>query len=149
LIRSVRLLVLLGVCGLAAGCGVSTNTVAGPDGAPRSVSEFKTALAPKDALRRATNVLQRLEIRRVNPPGYTAPGSGGFFGTSEPKDWPIKSDAFSGVAYGRTAANESIDLAASWAGKDKTIVKVTTQLAAAQHKRLVDEIEAEVNIAAK
>ncbi len=132
---------------LLAGCldaGPSTTTVVGADGLPRQVSTLQTGYAPKDALRKSTNVLDRLLLARVKPQGYVPPGGGGFF-SGEPKEWPIVADAFSGVAYGRTAANESIEIDANWQGQGATTVKITTQMPAAQHSHLVELITAELS----
>ncbi len=129
-----------------AGCtgGASTDVVVGPDGLAREVTVLQTGFAPKDALKRTAAVFERLELQRVKPPGYTAPDGGGFFAT-EPKDWPIASDAFSGDVRARTAAGEAIDAYATWQSQGATTLKITTQLTSPQHAHLVELIEAEMN----
>jgi len=126
-----------------AGCfGPATSTSVGSDGVARTVTTIDTPLTPKEALRRATNVMARLELRRVKPPGYSA--GGGFF-ASEPTDWPVVCDAFSGNARAQTASGETIDLFATWVAKNKTTLKITTTLSAAQHQRLVEELTGDLN----
>lgn len=132
---------------LLVGClsgGASTDVVVGPDGVQKQISTLQTGYAPKDALHKATNVFDRLGLQRVKPQGYKPPGGGGFF-SSEPKEWPIVSDAFSGVAYARTAANESIEIDANWHGQGATTIKLITQLPAPQHAHLLELIAAEMN----
>jgi len=129
---------------LLGGClgGASTSVVVGSDGTAREVSTLTTAFTPKETLRRGTNVLARLELKREKPAGYKEPG--GFF-SSEPTEWPIVYDAFSGDARARTANGEGVDLYASWQGQGKTTLKITSTLPAVQHERLVNEITAELN----
>ncbi len=141
--RSFNTLSLLLLTASLAGCaGPMTSTSVGSDGVSRAVTTFVTTLTCKEALRKSTNVFSRLELRRVKPPGYS---SGGGFFASEPTDWPVVSDAFSGDARAMTAAGDTIDLYATWVGKDRTTVKVTTTLKAAQHQRLVEELVAALN----
>lgn len=126
------------------GCVGTSTTVIGPDGLARHVSAVQTSLTPKESLRRTSTVFERLELQRVKPPGYTPPGGGGIF-SSEPKDWPIASDAFSGDVRARTAAGEAIDAYATWEGQGKTTIKVTTQLIQSQHEHLVEMIDQQLN----
>ncbi|CAN5583430.1 hypothetical protein BH10PLA1_BH10PLA1_01760 [soil metagenome] len=130
---------------MLAGCasGPLTEVVVGPDGLAREVTVLQTKFAPKEALKRTAAVFERLELQRVKPPGYTSPDGGGFF-SSELKDWPIASDAFSGDVRARTAAGEAIDAYATWQGQGTTSLKITTQLTTPQHAHLVELIETEM-----
>jgi hypothetical protein len=119
---------------------VETSDVVGSDGLTRHVTVIQTSYTPRDAIKRAANVLERMQFTPVKPPNYSAPG--GWF-SSAPKEWPIVYDAYSGVAYARTAAGEPIGLSATWQGMGTTTLKVTTQLSAAQHANLVEQIQQE------
>ncbi len=136
------LITLLALASLAGCFGPMTSTSVGSDGVTRTVTTLDTALIPKETLRRSTAVFTRLELRRVKPPGYT---SGGGFFANEPTDWPVVGDALSGNARAMTASGDTIDLYATWIGKDQTTVKITTTLKAAQHQRLVEELIAALN----